>query len=371
MRKSTDWVVCAAGSGSRFTEFGVMIPKPRLKLKGMSMLARAMSCLDIHPKDQIIILVRREHRTIELHDEISALFPWAKLQWVELAATTSGQLATFMLAKKFLRKDASVAIWNCDTYFKSSVLSDMMAKRDIDAIVPCGKMPGSMWSFFKSDKDGLVTEATEKKRISPWASVGFYYFRDQIPLMKAARTVLKSRPPQGLKEHYISAVYPVLLKNKSRIYNAPVDVFLPFGTLAQIKKYWGVGRERLIADNPPGTLVVDLDDTITHDDKSRSYLQKKPNRKVIATLQAYKKMGFQIIISTARNMKTQKADEGRVVANIGMITLEWLRRHKIPFDSIRFGKPYAEGGFYVDDKAIRPSELVNLKYERLKELTQS
>ncbi|MFP5491597.1 MAG: NTP transferase domain-containing protein [Bacteriovoracia bacterium] len=370
-RKSIDWVVCAAGNGSRFTESGVLIPKPRLKFMGMSMLARAMSCLDIHPNDQIIIIVRKEHKTTDLHDEIISLFPWAKLRWIEIHSITSGQLETFMLAKKFLRPKASVVIWNCDTYFKSPDLARLMAQKEIDAIVPCGRMPGNEWSFFKSDFEGVIVDAAEKKRISPWASVGFYYFRDQLSLIKAAKTILKKNPPNGLQEYYISAVYTLLIKSKLRIVNSPVTVFLPFGTLPQLKKYWDIDVKKLIAENPPGTLVVDLDDTITHDDKSRSYLHKKPNRNVIETLQKYRKLGFQIIIYTARNMKTQRNDEGKVIANIGMSTLTWLNRHQIPFDSIRFGKPYAEDGFYIDDKAIRPSEFVHLSYTQLLKLTQS
>ncbi|HQH27219.1 MAG TPA: hypothetical protein PLP17_07470, partial [Oligoflexia bacterium] len=40
-----------------------------------------------------------------------------------------------------------------------------------------------------------------------------------------------------------------------------------------------------------------------------------------------------------------------VLARQGLVTLEWLRRHEIPFDEIHFGKPHAD--VYIDDNALR------------------
>lgn len=41
----------------------------------------------------------------------------------------------------------------------------------------------------------------------------------------------------------------------------------------------------------------------------------------------------------------------------------------MPYDEIIIGKPWCGyDGFYVDDKAIRPSEFISLNYEQIKEL---
>jgi len=37
----------------------------------------------------------------------------------------------------------------------------------------------------------------------------------------------------------------------------------------------------------------------------------------------------------------------------------------VPFDGLRFGKPFAENGFYVDDRAIRPDEFLKLTEEEI------
>lgn len=64
-----------------------------------------------------------------------------------------------------------------------------------------------------------------------------------------------------------------------------------------------------------------------------------------------KAQGHYLIIMTARNMATQEANLGKVIKNIGKITLDWLEQHQIPYDEIHFGKPNAH--VYIDDRAFR------------------
>lgn len=115
-------------------------------------------------------------------------------------------------------------------------------------------------------------------------------------------------------------------------------------------------------------IIVDLDNTITVHSK-RSYSEMEPNEDVIAMLRKYKKQGFGIVIHTARNMRTYENNVGKIVANTVPVIIEWLAKHNVPYDEIRVGKPWCgNGGFYVDDKAIRPDEFLNLKYQEILEL---
>ena len=115
-------------------------------------------------------------------------------------------------------------------------------------------------------------------------------------------------------------------------------------------------------------VIIDLDNTITiHDD--RPYPEMEPNFEIIAMLQSYKKKGFGIVIHTARNMRTYENNVGKIVANTVPVIIEWLNKYDVPYDEIRVGKPWCgNGGFYVDDKAIRPDEFLNLEYEEILEL---
>jgi capsule biosynthesis phosphatase len=113
-------------------------------------------------------------------------------------------------------------------------------------------------------------------------------------------------------------------------------------------------------------LVFDLDGTLTHDDPSVGYPERAPNAAVVEKLRAYRDQGFTIVICSARNMRTYGGDLGKINANTLPVILDWLARHQIPYDEIHVGKPWCgTEGFYVDDKAVRPSEFLALTHDEI------
>jgi capsule biosynthesis phosphatase len=116
-------------------------------------------------------------------------------------------------------------------------------------------------------------------------------------------------------------------------------------------------------------IVIDLDDTLSRNDSSRAYPEMEPRADVVATLRAYRQAGFEIAIYTARNMRTYAGNVGKINAHTLPVITEWLERHDIPYDEIFVGKPWCgNGGFYVDDKAIRPDEFTQLTLEEIYDL---
>jgi len=116
-------------------------------------------------------------------------------------------------------------------------------------------------------------------------------------------------------------------------------------------------------------LVFDLDGTLTHDDASVGYADRRPNAAVVEKLRAYRAEGFEIVICSARNMRTFQGQVGKINANTLPVILDWLARHEIPYDEIHVGKPWCgTDGFYVDDKAIRPSEFLAMSHAEIQTL---
>jgi capsule biosynthesis phosphatase len=116
-------------------------------------------------------------------------------------------------------------------------------------------------------------------------------------------------------------------------------------------------------------IIIDLDNTLTKDDSLSSYKDKKPKIEVVNKLKSYKSLGFTITIFSARNMKTFEGNIGIINVKTLPEIIEWLDKNDIPFDEVLVGKPWCgEGGFYVDDKAIRPQEFVDLSYDEIKSL---
>ncbi|MBV9570696.1 MAG: capsular biosynthesis protein [Alphaproteobacteria bacterium] len=110
------------------------------------------------------------------------------------------------------------------------------------------------------------------------------------------------------------------------------------------------------------TLVMDLDGTLTVDGSAARYEHILPNPKVAEQVRRYAAQGFRVAIVTSRNMQSFANSIGRINAETLPVIVDWLRRHDIPFDEVHVGKPWCgKGGFYVDDRTIRPSEFLSLE----------
>ena len=119
-------------------------------------------------------------------------------------------------------------------------------------------------------------------------------------------------------------------------------------------------------------LVMDLDGTITRDDPTRSYADKEPDAAVVARMREYRAQGFEIVIYSARNMRTYDNSVGKITAHTLPVIVEWLNRHDVPYDEIHVGKPWCGlEGFYVDDRAIRPNEFTSMTAEQIRFLISS
>ena len=115
-------------------------------------------------------------------------------------------------------------------------------------------------------------------------------------------------------------------------------------------------------------LIVDLDGTLTLADNI-NYADVSPRSDVIAKLIEYKKNGFEIVISTARNMRTYEGNVGKINIHTLPVIISWLDKHNVPYDQIIVGKPWCGSeGFYIDDRAVRPSEFARLSFEQIKNL---
>ena len=99
-------------------------------------------------------------------------------------------------------------------------------------------------------------------------------------------------------------------------------------------------------------IVIDLDGTISPLKKDGdSYADLVPFPGAVDRLKAWKAEGHYIIVQTARNMGTQESNLGKVMKNVGKVTLDWLDRYEVPYDEVYFGKP--NGQIYIDDRAFR------------------
>jgi capsule biosynthesis phosphatase len=112
-------------------------------------------------------------------------------------------------------------------------------------------------------------------------------------------------------------------------------------------------------------IIIDLDHTLSFTDDG-DYQNSKPIFSTIDALRKYKEAGYYVVIFSSRNMRTFEANIGKINKVTLPIIIEWLNKHQIPHDEVIVGKPWCGiNGFYVDDRAIRPSEFAKLTIEEI------
>lgn len=100
-------------------------------------------------------------------------------------------------------------------------------------------------------------------------------------------------------------------------------------------------------------ICFDLDNTLTtYPTVAGDYSTVKPIYKNISLLKKLKSDGHEIIIYTARRMKTHNGNVGKVIKDIASVTIDTLEKFNIEYDELIFGKPIAD--IYIDDRAINP-----------------
>jgi capsule biosynthesis phosphatase len=113
--------------------------------------------------------------------------------------------------------------------------------------------------------------------------------------------------------------------------------------------------DKIIKKNIKNKLRIcfDLDNTLlTYPAIAGDYSTVKPIYNNISLLKKLKSDGHEIIIYTARRMKTHHGNIGKVIRDIAGITIDTLERFNIEYDELIFGKPIAD--IYIDDRAINP-----------------
>ena len=117
-------------------------------------------------------------------------------------------------------------------------------------------------------------------------------------------------------------------------------------------------------------IVMDVDGTLAQLKRAdQSYEDLEPVPEVLNRLREFSEQGYYVIIYSSRNMRTYNNNLGLLQANTLPVLLDWLKRFDVPFDEVHVGKPWCGfKGFYVDDKAIRPDEFVNLSEEEIRKI---
>lgn len=229
-----------AGFGRRFADAGYTIPKYRIEVHGRTLFAWAMLSLEQFARAgwQFVFIVRDADNAISFIDAEARNVGIASVSIVELSAPTDGQATSALAAKPVVANpDDPVLIYNIDTFVHPDSLPASVPHGD--GWVPCFPGSGDSWSFAATDETGRVLEIREKKRISPHATVGLYWFSSFTLFESAYRSYYSSAETLEMGERYVAPLYNRMIADGVPVYihNVPTAAVIPLGIPDDVDRF--------------------------------------------------------------------------------------------------------------------------------------
>ena len=200
-----NYLITAAGIGSRFLKEGIKSPKPLIKVFGNELLIWSLNSFNISSSDKVFIVTLKQHKVKEkIGDKINNIYPDVPVFWFEMEELQNGQLFSTIKAIRFFDIKGAITIHNCDTFHKFDDYEiNNFLKNDLFGIIPCFEGDGNHWSFVRTSSiDSFIAiEVSEKKRISNNCSVGTYVFSSASTLIDLFKDYINSNK---FSEEYLS-----------------------------------------------------------------------------------------------------------------------------------------------------------------------
>lgn len=358
-----NYLITAAGKGSRLIRKGIKPPKPLVKVNGIELLIWSLSSFNFSKDDKLYLTTIKEDRVKEcLLNKIKNLFPTIKIYWLELKEITNGQLITAINTINYFKIKGKILIHNCDTSYTSNINIECLDS-DYFGAIPYFNSKGDHWSFIKTKEgEDLIIEVKEKERISSKCSVGTYFFRDSQEFIRISANYLDTINKDDISELYIAPFYEYAIKNGKNILAIKATNVKIFGTIEEICNSFNTSINEVKGENDFSghqrkTIVIDIDKTICESPINKDYRNCKPIKSVCSKLIDENNKGTYIILYTSRNVRTFKGNIGLINKYTNFILIEWLKNNQIPFDEIYFNKPWGYGDLnYIDDKFLSIAE---------------
>jgi capsule biosynthesis phosphatase len=358
-------VIPLCGSGERFVAQGYTQPKPLIPYKGKPLLFFLLDCIKPRREDTTVIIYPAQFDSFQFSSCVKQAYPDFAFEMVPTIVPTRGALDTVLgglrsTLEKVGQNICPIVVMDGDTHYTCDVLKAFRELCDVQAGVAYfdddTHFEGYSFlvpSSIPCDGQFPVSRIVEKVRLSSFACSGIYYFASIHAFSEHASAVLADPARQHKGEFYMSSVVQDYIDTSLAVVGVPVakmDVVC-MGTPEQMLMSPLTSNSAI---QTPLRVCFDLDNTlVTFPTVPGDYSTVRPIADNIDYLRFLKDQGHTIIVHTARRMRTHGGNLGKVIADIGSITMDSLAELDIPFDEIYFGKPYAD--VYIDDKALHPS----------------
>jgi dTDP-glucose pyrophosphorylase len=237
---TTTAVITMAGFGRRFLDAGYGVPKYRIEVHGRSLFAWSMLSLEsfIEGGTSFVFVARAAEGSADFIRNEATGLGIGRIDIVELATPTDGQATTVLAAQAAVAdRSAPFLIYNIDTFVHPGAMTPAQVRGD--GWIPCFRAEGDAWSFAAADDTGLVCEVREKRRISPHATVGLYWFSSFTLYEDAYRRYYADSANLERGERYVAPVYNALIADGRAVYISEIEpsAVVPLGVPADVERF--------------------------------------------------------------------------------------------------------------------------------------
>lgn len=342
-------IIPLGGLGSRFTNEGYTQPKPLINVLGKPMIFHLIDNLKLQENDNIYIFYKHDLDKYNFSSIINQKY--GNITLVPLKTQTRGAAETLLIGLEKINHSKKTVCLDCDTFYTYDILNKFRNQNDNSIFTFFDNGDSPIYSYVNITNKNQVTDIKEKVKISSYANTGCYCFESGSELLTYCRRIVNNNIRFN-NEFYTSCVIKEMLNDNHKFEMNLIDKddFHCLGTPLQVKVFcddYGTGLQKITQKR----ICFDLDNTlVTYPKIKNDYSSCEPILKNIKMVQYLKKIGWTIIIYTARRMRTHNGNVGKIIQDVGEITINSLKKFNIPYDELHFGKPYAH--FYVDDLAI-------------------
>lgn len=343
-------IIPIGGLGSRFLETGFTLPKPLISLLFKPILFWLLDCLNLCAGDNVIIICNKRLKQYRFRELINKNYK--NITVVYLLKDTDGAAETVLHGLAVADLDRPTLLLDGDTFYNVDVLDLYRNNKNKNVVFSFEQQDSRPIYSYVDVVDNKIKRIEEKNKISNLANTGGYAFSSGRLLKKYCELAIDKFAKSKQIELYTSSIISDMIDDDHvfdciKLNDSDFEVV---GTPLQYKLFQNKHKhDKQYFKNY--RICFDLDNTlVTHPDVPGDYNTVQPIDNNIEYARFLHQLGCTVIIYTARRMKTHSGNVGAIMADVGKITFETLKKFNIPCDEIYFGKPYAHA--YIDDLAF-------------------
>ena len=236
-------LVPMAGKSVYFVGSEYTSPKPLLEIGEHIMIQHVVDYLkSIQSEHRFIFVVNEDDCKKYYLDDVLKLVTDNKSIIVKQSGNTKGAVGSCLLAIDYIENDTPLIISNSDQVIKHPIknIIQYFNQKRADAGVVGFTSVHPKWSYALEDdaQSSQVIEVAEKRPISKNAIAGFYYFRQGIDFVNAAKRMIKKEASVNELFFIAPTLNEMILENSNvLLYKISNDEYHSFYNPNKMKEY--------------------------------------------------------------------------------------------------------------------------------------